>query len=248
MKFLRKVSVALIICAVVLSSATVIAQDMTTSLDLSYCSKYIWRGMLFDGEPVIQPSLTVSHPSGLSFNVFGSYDLTYINGNKDRFTEFDYTLGYSWKPASTSYSAGITHYEYPNTAYAKTHEVYFKARFDAPLSPVLALNYDINAVHGLYANLGIGKSCKLGTDETAKSVDLSAKLGMSTGNYNKFYFSGNSKTTFTDLYLGASLPLPYGKMTVTPSVAFSSLLDGALRGAWSRPDNLIFCVSASTAL
>ena len=105
--------------------------------------------MLFDGEPVIQPSLTVSHPSGLSFNVFGSYDLTYINGNKDRFTEFDYTLGYSWKSASTAYSVGITHYEYPNTAYAKTHEVYIKASFDAPLSPVLALNYDVDAVHGL---------------------------------------------------------------------------------------------------
>jgi hypothetical protein len=233
---------------VVLSSAAAIAQDISTSFDLAYCSKYVWRGMPVNSEPVLQPSLTVSHSSGLSFNLWGSYDLTVNNGNKDRFTEIDYTLSYSWKPASTAYSAGILRYEFPNTAFAKTHEVYLSASFDAPYAPVLAINYDFDQADGLYANFGVGSTCKLGIDETAKQVNLSAKLGMATGNYNKFYFAGHTEAAFTDIYLGASLPLTAGKVTVTPLVAYSSILDGGLRDAYSRPDNLMFCVTASTPL
>jgi len=248
MKFLRKVSSVILVCTVVMSSAAVIAQGITTSFDLSYCTKYVWRGMAVNTEPVLQPSLTVNHSSGLSFNLWGNYDLTNINGNKGKFTETDYTLSYAWKPASTAYSAGILRYEFPNTIYPRTHEFFFNASFDAPLSPVLALNYDFDQANGLYANFGIGSSCKLGTAEAAKDINLSAKLGMATGNFNKFYFSGHSEAAFTDIYLGASLPLTAGKVTVTPLVAYSSLLDGGIRDAYSRPDNLMFCVTASTPL
>ncbi len=248
MKFLRKAPVILLVCMVVLSSAAAIAQDISTSLDLTYASKYVWRGMPVNSESVLQPSLTVSHPSGLSFNLWGSYDITNSNGNKGRITEIDYTLSYAWKPASTDYSAGILRYEFPNTAFAKTHEAYFSASFEAPFSPILALSYDFDQADGLYANFGIGNTCKLGPGEEASELNFSARLGAATGNYNKFYFGGHSEAAFTDLYLGASMPLTTGKMTITPSLAYSSILDGGLRDAYSRPDNLIFCVTASTPL
>jgi len=204
--------------------------------------------MVANAESAIQPSLTLSHPSGLSFNLWGSYDLTNSNGHKDKITEIDYTLGYSWKPASTAYSAGIIRYEFPNTLFAKTHEVYVSATFAAPLSPTLALNYDCDQAHSIYANFGIGSACKLGAGEQVSSVNISAKLGVGNDNYSKFYFNGRSETTITDVYFGANLPIKSGKITYTPSLAFTSIVDGGLRSAVSRPDNFMACLTATTPL
>lgn len=248
MKFLTKISCALLVCSAVICGTAAVAQDISTSLDVVYCSKYVWRGMAANLESAIQPSLTVSHSSGLSFNLWGSYDLTSSNGHKDKITEVDYTLGYSWKSASTAYSAGVIRYEFPNTAFVKTHEAYVSASFAAPLSPTVALNYDFDQADGLYANIGIGSSCRLSSSDSASSVNLSAKLGAATDSYNKFYFAGHDKAAFTDIYLGASMPMKSGKMTFTPSVAFTSILDGGLRDAYSRPDNLFVCLTASSPL
>lgn len=248
MTFSKRISSLLLVGAAVMISTTAVAQDISTSLDISYCSKYVWRGMPANLESAIQPSLTMSHPSGLSFNLWGSYDATNSNGHKGRITEVDYTLGYSWKPATTAYSVGIIRYEFPNTTFAKTHEVYLTATYDASLSPTLALNYDFDQADGLYANFGIGKACKLGSGETSSSVNFSAKLGMATEGYNKFYFSGHKDAAFTDIYLSAGIPVKSGKMTITPSLVFTSILDGGLRSAYSRPDNFLVCVTASSPL
>ena len=57
--------------------------------ELPYVSQYVWRGIVANPDPVLQPSLSASI---LGFNVgfWGNVDLTDIYGKKGEFTEIDW--------------------------------------------------------------------------------------------------------------------------------------------------------------
>ncbi|MHB9037367.1 MAG: TorF family putative porin [Armatimonadota bacterium] len=220
-------------CFLSLSAGMAFAQapSIATNIDLAYVSKYIWRGTVQNPDPAFQPSVTIAHPSGASFNFWGSMNTT--AGNSGNFTEEDYTLSYAWTAGGKAVSAGYIYYGFPNTTFASTQELYSSICFGGPLFTTLALNYDFDEANGLYGAVSTGYSCNLTPRKSAATtMNLSAKLGFATSGYNNFYF-GVDKTSLVDLVLGASVPFQAGKMKITPSLSYSMVVNSELGDALS---------------
>ena len=206
--------------------------EITTKLDTAYVSKYIWRGNVLNPDPAFQPSLTFSIPNGLSYNLWASMDMTDVIGQSSNITEVDHTLSYAWDYKSVGMTSGYVYYAFPNTTFLSTSEIFASACFGGKFSPTISVNYDVDEVQGAYFGLGGGYACSMPWSKVASSVmNFTAKVGYGTASYNKAYFYGSDKSAFTDLALSASVPFQAGKVGITPSVGYSTVLDGTLRDA-----------------
>ncbi len=111
--------IMLLIIAISFNAKYLYAQDsLTFSGSADLVSRYVWRGLLVNDAPNIQPSLTVSY-SGLSFGFWGSYALSKIGKYDDDFSlsqEIDTWLEYSFKINNTiNFSTILTDYYFPQT-------------------------------------------------------------------------------------------------------------------------------------
>ena len=219
---------------------------VSTRLDLAYVSKYVWRGLVANPGPSLQPSFAVTHGSGLSVNVWGSGDLTGVNGAENRLTDLDYTLDYSTNLVGRSVNAGVIYYTFPNTSFHSTTEAYGAVCFDGSLATTLSANYDFDEAGGCYASATASCACPAPWQKGEPlTVDLSARLSWASAGYNAFYF-GADKAAFTDLLITASLPLKLsGGLSLIPSLSYSRVLDSDLRDSVAAPDNLWLAVAAS---
>lgn len=259
---IRKVSFYLlaVCCVLATSSCVLYAQEdpteaiptISTNLDLAYVSKYIWRGIELNPDAAVQPSLTVSHPNGLSFNFWGSMDTTDVVGESGSFTEIDYTLSYEFKAADHDMTAGLIYYAFPNTSFASTSEVFAGMCFGGALSPTLSVNYDFDEADGYYLSLSGGYACPTPWSKKAPEVGLSAKVSYGSSDYNEFYYPGVTKGAFTDALFSASMPIAVNdKVTITPSISYSLAIDGdvkdSLEAAGLDENNFFIGVTASSS-
>jgi uncharacterized protein (TIGR02001 family) len=132
------------------------AQESSISIDseLSFASAYVWRGVTFTDGAVFQPSVTASHPSGFSANVWGNLDIDDVNGLSGEFQEVDLTVAYGFGTDAVSAEVGLIDYLFPNGVGAETHEVYFSLGFEVAFSPSVAVYYDFDEIEGYYATVG----------------------------------------------------------------------------------------------
>jgi len=214
-------------------------KDWSVELDLTYNSKYVWRGLNLTDDPVFQPSVTFAW-KGLSLNVWGSMDLTNVNGNNNEFNELDYTLDYSGEWEMLSYSVGAIRYHFPNTAFPGTTEVYGAVGLGVPLSPTLTVYADVDEADGYYGTFSVGHTFENVvqiSEMVGVSIDLSASVAYADSDYNNFYF-GVDDSGFVDALFAIGVPIAIGDhVTVTPSVNYSNVLDSDLANAAGRESN-----------
>lgn len=206
-------------------------EGISATLDLSYVTKNVWRGLVVNDDPALQPSLTLAHPNGLSLNFWGTLDTTDIAGERGNITEIDYTLDYEWSEKNIGLNAGVSYFTYPNVGGAESGEVYAAACFGGAWAPSLAVNYDFKDIKGTYLSFGIGQDCSL-TPSKAENpllLGLYAQVGYGTAPYNKGYF-GVDKSTFNDVLVSASLPLTVNdRLTLTPAISYAAFLDDEIK-------------------
>lgn len=251
----RKFAFGIICCLLVITAAAAYAEDVagqgpiSAKLDAGYVSQYLWRGLVLNPDPSLQPSLTLSHKSGASLNVWGSGDLTNVNGEQNRLTEIDYTLDYARKLKAGMLNGGFICYTFPNTGLDRTSEVYAAYCLDRKITTTLSANYDVDQIKGLYTSLAVGYACSAPWQKaTAPKLNVSARVGFATSNYNAAYF-GPNKAAFTDLLVSASVPIKVSeRFDLTPSLSYSRVLDSALRDAVVDPDNWCLGLTASMPL
>jgi hypothetical protein len=87
-------------------------------------SDYVWRGTIYNDNPVWQPSVTVGYDAdelgALSLNVWSTFDATHKRGTATHSRrscgaqEFDYTLSYSRDFGPVGVEVGHVWYVYPN--------------------------------------------------------------------------------------------------------------------------------------
>jgi uncharacterized protein (TIGR02001 family) len=210
-------------------AAEEVAPSISTKLDLSYVTEYVWRGLELNPDGAVQPSLTFEHPSGVSLNLWGSVDTTDVFGNKWDLTEVDYTLNYAFK-AKTGHVAntGVIYYTFPHTDFDSTTELYGSYCFGGDFTPTISVNYDVDEADGFYASLSGGYNCAF-PNKKAPTLGMTAKLSYGSSSYNDFYYYVD-KSAFTDLTLGVALPFAVTeKVTVTPSINYSTIVDGDLK-------------------
>jgi hypothetical protein len=103
-----------------------VIDGVTTTVDVTYVTKYIWRGFnVYGSHGAIQPSVDFALENGFSANVWMSYPVgsgendagTSINSD---LTEFNYTLAYSNSvledASQLNYKVGWRYYDYTKTS------------------------------------------------------------------------------------------------------------------------------------
>jgi hypothetical protein len=187
------------------------------SFQIDTVSRYIWRGfdLFAPDNGAFQPSATYTFgDSGLSANVWTSFAL----GDRSIYRyddEIDVTLTYVI-PTSDRFdlSVGLIHYGwYFDRNFAlktsTTQELFLTAGWpQAPLRPSLSLYYDVNMGSGLYASLKVGQDIRL-------AEKLAVTVTASIGYNSRQWIEGSG---FSDLTLGASLPIKLGRVTLAPLV------------------------------
>jgi hypothetical protein len=219
----------------------------TVSLDTTFVSKYVWRGLVLTDGPTWQPSATVAW-KGLTLNVWGNLDLDDVNNLAGEFNEVDYTITYEHEIVGPlSGKIGFITYDFPNTAFHTTTEFMAGLTLDVPLSPSLTAFFDIDETDGVYLLAEIGHSFELPklAENITASLDLKAGLGWGSAKNNTFYY-GTAHSGPTDYYISLGLPVAVGDhVTITPNVRYTSILDDTARTAIQKDDNVVYGVSVT---
>jgi Bacterial protein of unknown function (Gcw_chp) len=245
MKRANVLGAALVVAGLVATALPAAAQ--TVGADLGLFSSYVWRGLSLTNKPVAEPDIYVTFPAGKASITLGGWaniDLgKYDDPDNDisesgglsgfNFAEFDPWADVSFPVGEkTTLTAGATAYIYPNdltatsngglNSDANTVEIYGKAAFDVPLSPKLAVWYDVDKIKGAYFEGSISHT--LPASEKV-SVVLGALAGFSAGqgepdaaaiaDGESFNFADDG---FTHLDLSAGVPFSAGVFSFTPAL------------------------------
>ena len=210
------------------------------SADAAFNSKYIWRGIDLVDDTVFQPSFAASY-GGLTFSIWGNMELTNSNDEVGEFTELDYVVDYTCVWERMALSIGVIHYQFPNIGTPTTTEIYGAAALSILLEPTLTVYQDVDQADGTYFCFSLGHTLEdvwSLSGGISVSADFSGSLGYGSSNFNRFYY-GFDNEAFTDALLSAALPIALSEnWTLTPSVNYTTLLDGGLRKEMDKDDNV----------
>ena len=232
---LRRTLLGGVLSAVAVSAAARPAQaQATVGADLGMFSGYVWRGISLTNRPVGQPNAYLAIPAGKTTVTVGGWanvDLGRYDDSDDfsqsggvssfNLAEFDPWAEVSVPAGKATLAGGVVGYVFPNdfgvTEDFNTWEVYGKVGLAVPLSPKLAVYYDVDKVNGAYLEGSVAHSVPLG----AVSLALGALAGFSAGQaddpdeLNNFVENG-----FTHLDLSAGVPFTAGIFSITPVLHF----------------------------
>jgi len=251
MKTLMYNSVKIALAIFLLSTTAHATEPVTIGTDLAVKSKYVWRGMPFNDEAVFWPDAWL-YWNGFTLTVFGSLEMTDVYENQGKFTEVDYYFDYSRSFGNINASIGYAHYEYPNTDFLITGELYGSVSTDFKIvSASLTAYYDIREVEGLYLLPSVSRTfCIAPIDPT-----LTLSLGYADKKHNLYYF-GLEKAGFTDLT--TSLALSYAPpgtigqyLFFSGDLNYAKILNGDLADQFPDKDSNFWwglCISLSYTL
>lgn len=238
----RRIALAVLAAPAIL--AAVAATPTTTHAQASVVanatavSAYVWRGVTFASVPGFQADLGLLAPlvgGSLSIGVWTSGELTNASSGRaitmvpSRLGAPTFTTIAPWADFTRSVgrvaaTAGAMVYVYPEvTGFAadyNTTELYAKLAITAPLSPRLAVYYDVDKIRGAYLEGSVAQGVPLGPIAAAvpgAALSLGATAGVSAGQGEQAgqtaYFAREG-LAFTDLAATASVPFgPVGLST-----------------------------------
>ena len=195
--------------------------EASVSADVTYASKYVWRGFVLDNDQVIQPAVTFS-VGGLEGGIWGSWDTENKDGlasdEVDGWIGYNFDLGFiSEELEMVGVSIGHTWYDFPEAnLYSK--EFYIGFSFDTFLSPYVTWYHDYEdeaqgGADGDYLMVGIGHSFDVLPD-----YGITLDLGLEYGyNHEAFIADTGSYMLYT---AGLTVPLS-DNVTFTPMIGFS---------------------------
>ena len=135
---LWQVTAAALLCTAMVGFAEE-AESVSVGVTTDLLSKYIWRGQNVVDDWVLQPSVSVGY-KGLTASVWANLDLMGDWVDDGEISEVDYTLDYSNTFGGQDvlgYSVGMIYYDFPNTPWEATTEVYGGLTAALPLSPTI---------------------------------------------------------------------------------------------------------------
>lgn len=195
---------------------------------------YVWHGFdLAEGGPLLQPSVTLSHRSGLWASAWGSLALTdrrrtLTTGELRReVDELDLFVGYTHEGDALEVEAAVMWYGYPNAAgfpdrETTSFEPYVTATLSAvPLSPSMTVRYDTNLGDGWSAEGAVEHADSLGAFE----VTAGASLAWMRQAW-RLTEAGEKEAGLSDFTASLGVGRSFGAFTVTPTVAWTRLLEG----------------------
>ncbi len=232
---------------VLLSPATAGALD--GRVDLSLQSAYIWRGMVVNDKPVLQPSLTVSG-GGFSASAWGNINLTADNGYRGEASEMDYWLAYTVPGKDLDWTLTYYAYTFPHTSSLSTQEVWTNVTLKTlPFSPSLTAIRDVNAVRGWYFLLTGAQSLGMLKTRTSDGLVLTLNVGHGTKEYCRGYFPEIEHDSVTDYGARLDWPVTVGPGRLTLDAQYTNFTDSDIQtpGFEGARANLIWGVTYSVS-
>lgn len=215
-------------------------EQLSCEAKVAVKSKHLWRGQLINEDWVFQPGLSAAYGK-LRGGVTASIGLTDAHGRQyevqraDFFAAFTESLeGLDW----IDYSLGIMHYDYLRKR-RETTEVYGQLDFDMALSPSLACYFESNNADGAYLSVSVARTVESEVNMVwgrPLQLDLGAKLGWGSANYNSKYW-GVSKGQVNDFVLSAAMPLTLWGYAVVPEVAYVGLVGQEIKESTRYSDD-----------
>ena len=185
----------------------------SAEVSVDVLSDYVWRGIICNGNPVWQPSVTLGYDAGdfgsLSVNVWQSYDLTHKRGtlNNSRrscgIQETDYTLSYANSIGPVGIEVGHIWYTFPNNNGHSDQDLYATVSYENDIvtpSASAYWNYSDSAgtdVSAVYFSFGLSHDFAL-TD--ALTLTPRAELGFG----DHAYTGSKGGTELTDQTVGVA--------------------------------------------
>ncbi len=201
---------------------------LEASGDVSYSSIYEWRGIMLDGDPVIQPGFYIwTKPSKygrIKFSYWMSRDLE--NRDALKSSETDYIVDYTYNFDYVDASFGHTYYDFPDVVPSDgapkgfSREFYWGLTFPKVfLTPSIFYYYDYGKKEdgggeGSYLVLNAAYSMPF----TVKNVSCSLDLNGHVGANNKLYFRG--KGGDFGMTVGVTVPLTKS-LSIKPNVSYA---------------------------
>lgn len=171
--------------------------ELAVSSDISYASRYVFRGIKETGESV-QPTLEVAL-GDLYGGVWGNFPTGAEQRKLNYYGGFGFLipgLGFA------AFDAGVTVYDYPGSGMDRTHEAYLGANFTLPERPALRgsvfYSYDVD----LRSHVG---EAKVTYSRTLERIGLPAAVDFS---FLGGLHGGGEVKTESYSYYGASVELP----------------------------------------
>jgi len=199
-------------------------------LEAGVYSKYVWRGIRFVDDWVLQTQFDVKW-RGFTFTGWGNLDLTNENGDRGRFTEIDLSADYGVDVGPVDLNFGAIGYTFRSHG-RNTLEIYASAGLNVLLKPTLTLYRDIDEAEGNYLAFSVKHVFERlfsPSDETGPSPELTASIAYAGVDYNAYYYRVRS-AGFADLTAAFSVPWKLSKkFTVFASINYSVLIDSQIR-------------------
>lgn len=209
------------------------AQDISGEAAVGLASKYVWRGLVIDNEPSLQPSVSLSS-RGFTLGFWGNLELTdwnnanYERPGRGRFREIDLTMEY----AQDAWWAGVGDYHFPGTGWERWQEFYAGYSFDAPGSPWISLAWGEKS--GTSATVGLSHSFAAGS----RSLDANLEVSWSDRTATDFFY-GHRTSGFTDAMFSIGTEIDAGRgFVLTPRLHASTLLSSHLLEGEPRRSNV----------
>ncbi len=201
---------------------------LEASGDLNFSSIYMWRGIMLDGDPVVQPGFYVSTKDSklgkIKVGVWVSHDLE--NRDALKSSETDLLFDYTYSFPSVAVSLGHTYYDFPDALPSDGASKGFSREFYAGLTfpklfltPSIYYYYDYGKKEdgggeGSYTVLNLAYSKPFTVKDLAMSLDLSGHVGHN----NKLYYRGKGG----DVGFTAGVTIPLTKnLSCKPNIDYS---------------------------
>jgi hypothetical protein len=205
-------------------------------VDAGLYNNYVWRGLVFDENPVLQTDLWM-WVHGVTMIFWGNCDLTDQDDDfEGQFNEWDVYITFPIKHfGSFQFGGELDYLSFPSSSGmegAATSEISLWCDADLPGYPRLQVFWDIWAWHGIYANLNAYHSVTLGSN----ALLLSSGIGWGDENHNR-QTGADAGSGFLDFHVGMSYDFIYNdRFSVTPKVQFTTLLNGDVRDLYDSND------------
>ncbi|MFN8140460.1 MAG: hypothetical protein U0R49_11745 [Fimbriimonadales bacterium] len=222
-------------------------RDWSITVDVPLMSKYIWRGINAVDDLVLQPSITMTYKEW-SLNVWGNMELTDTNtygahgDAQGEFSEIDTTFSYTKVMDAWTLTAGVINYDFPNTDFLSTTELFATFAYTHPFNPALSLYYDIDEANGLYAKLSSSydaTSWFSSAENKNFSVALSGSVAWASEDWAKFWYGAN-QSGIADLSLGATFSTEVSAgLKFTGYATYTNLIDKHFLAGTTKRSNFI---------
>jgi hypothetical protein len=230
--------------AALLSSACVVKPDAVpqVQLGIAAASSETLRGMVQSESPVLHTQssirLEAQEQGAIIVSAEGSMELSDDTGDawrpdnqSGRFARFDWSLLYAQELEDVLLTFGVVSYNLPNGrdflfgVRGSTTELMLEAVTNVwGVSPSLRINYDVDEVEGIYANLGVRKDIELAEKW---NLDANIDLGwMDEDQASWNYGQAPAASGFADLQVTSNLNYTLDDHTrLTFGIGISEVID-----------------------